>query len=95
MKMRPTLYLILLSLALLAAGFPVLAQSGPFDLSWWTIDGGGGTSSGGDYALSGTIGQADASTLSGGDYTLAGGFWTPSRGGAMHRVYLPLVMRAP
>jgi hypothetical protein len=39
------------------------------------VDGGGGISSGGDYAISGTIGQPDAGTLSGGDYTLQGGFW--------------------
>ena len=45
-------------------------------ISWWTVDGGGGTSSGGAYTLSGTIGQADASTpMSGGAYTLTGGFW--------------------
>jgi hypothetical protein len=38
--------------------------------------GGGGTSSGGAYTLSGTIGQADASSpMSGGAYTLTGGFW--------------------
>ena len=30
---------------------------------------------GGVYAVSGTIGQADAGTMSGGNYTLQGGFW--------------------
>ena len=44
--------------------------------SWSTIDGGGGVSSGGDYTLSGTIGQPDAGTMSGGAYLLAGGFWS-------------------
>jgi hypothetical protein len=29
-------------------------------LDWFTIDGGGGTSTGGVYAVSGTIGQPDA-----------------------------------
>ena len=29
-------------------------------LSWWTAGGGGGTSQGGDYVLSGTIGQPEA-----------------------------------
>lgn len=47
-----------------------------YDLSWSTIDGGGGTSSGGDFVLSGTIGQPDAGTMAGGDYVLAGGFWS-------------------
>ena len=31
-----------------------------------TIDGGGGTSTGGDYALTGTIGQPDAGEMAGG-----------------------------
>src|SRR5688572_32852239 len=46
-----------------------------FSIDWYTIDGGGGTSSGGAYTLSGTIGQPDAGTLAGGSYLLAGGFW--------------------
>jgi hypothetical protein len=54
------------------------AQSGgPYDLSWYTIDGGGGTSSGGSYTLSGTIGQPDAGgPMVGGSYSLTGGFWS-------------------
>lgn len=61
---------------------PVVAQelnNGDFDLSWHTIDGGGGTSTGGDFEVSGTIGQPDAGAMTGGDpgreFTLAGGFW--------------------
>lgn len=46
-----------------------------YSIDWFTIDGGGGTSSGGPYTLSGTIGQPDAGRLSGGTYTLEGGFW--------------------
>ena len=49
--------------------------SGGFELSWFTVDGGGGTSTGGDFVLRGTIGQPDAGDLSGGDFTLRGGFW--------------------
>jgi hypothetical protein len=52
--------------------------SGGFELSWSTVDGGGGTSSGGDFVLRGTIGQPDAGDLSGGDFTLRGGFWQPA-----------------
>jgi hypothetical protein len=53
------------------------AQSGgPYDLSWFTIDAGGGTSTGGPYSLSGTVGQPDAgSPMTGGQYSLIGGFW--------------------
>ena len=57
------------------AGFAAYL-GGDFDLSWYTIDGGGGgESTGGDFALAGTIGQPDAGTMSGGDFELAGGFW--------------------
>ena len=53
----------------------VLAQ---YSIDWHTIDGGGGTSTGGVYSVSGTIGQPDASTtpMTGGDYSLMGGFWS-------------------
>jgi len=60
------------SLVLLAT-MNLLAQS--YSIDWFTMDGGGGVSSGGSYTLSGTIGQPDAGTLSGGNYTLEGGFW--------------------
>ncbi len=53
-------------------------SGGGFDLTWTTIDGGGGVSTGGGFELAGTIGQADAtaaSALTGGDYALTGGFW--------------------
>lgn len=46
-----------------------------FAIDWFTLDGGGGASSGGAYTLAGTIGQPDAATSSGGSYTLQGGFW--------------------
>ena len=56
----------------------VLAGSnanGEYELSWYTIDGGGGRRSGGPYTLTGTIGQPDAAWSSGGKYELLGGFW--------------------
>jgi hypothetical protein len=46
-----------------------------YSINWYTVDGGGGTSTGGVYSVSGTIGQPDAGTMSGGPYTLQGGFW--------------------
>lgn len=53
-----------------------LPSSAQFALDWWTIDGGAGTSTGGVYSVSGTIGQPDAGpALSGGQFTLNGGFW--------------------
>jgi hypothetical protein len=61
---------------LLAASL-FLCQAQSYTLDWWTIDGGGGTSTGGVYSVSGTIGQPDAGTMNGGNYTLVGGFWAP------------------
>lgn len=41
-----------------------------------TIDGGGGTSTGGVYSVRGTIGQPDAGgPLTNGQYSVTGGFW--------------------
>ena len=72
-------FLSITALALLVASVsaPIAnAQSGgAYDLSWNTMDDGGGTGSGGIYSVSGTTGQPDAGTLSGGIYLLAGGFW--------------------
>ena len=68
------------------------AQSGGgYDLTWNTIDGGGGTSTGGSYTLSGTIGQPDAGTSSGGTYTLNGGFWNDALNTL--RTFLPVILR--
>lgn len=45
-------------------------------MDWHTIDGGGGTSTGGVYAVSGTIGQPDAGgPMTNGQYSVTGGFW--------------------
>ena len=51
------------------------AVSGQFALDWSTVDGGGGSSTGGVYSVSGTIGQPDTGAMSGGNFTLQGGFW--------------------
>ena len=83
--------------ALLLLVSVVLAQGG-YNISWFTVDGGGGTSSGGAYMLSGIVGQPDAGVLSGGTYALVGGFWAgagpaPPPSPPPHAVYLPLVLR--
>ena len=62
-----------LSALLLASACTGSAQ---YAIDWFTIDGGGGQSSGGAYTLNGTIGQPDAGRSSGGSYTLHGGFWS-------------------
>ncbi len=55
--------------------FSRAALAGSFSVPWYTIDGGGGTSTGIVYSVSGTIGQPDAGTLSGSTFTIKGGFW--------------------
>jgi hypothetical protein len=49
---------------------------GQYSIDWFTIDGGGVTSTNGQYSLSGTIGQPDAGAMNGGNYSLTGGFWS-------------------
>ena len=51
-----------------------------FKIDWFTIDGGGGTSTGASYSLSGTIGQPDVGEMSGGNFAVTGGFWRLSAG---------------
>jgi hypothetical protein len=46
-----------------------------YSINWFTFDGGGGTSTGGVFTVTGTIGQPDAGTMSGGKYSIEGGFW--------------------
>ena len=63
---------LFLSLLIPPVGF---AQS--YSVDWYKISGGGGTSTGGTYSVSGTIGQHDASgAMSGGNYSVTGGFWS-------------------
>src|SRR5947208_804371 len=60
----------------LGLGFSIgTATAQTYSIDWFTIDGGGGTSSGGTYLVSGIIGQPDAGKMGGGNYTLDGGFW--------------------
>jgi hypothetical protein len=85
---------ILFGVLFLVASVALAQLGGPYDLSWNTVDGGGGTASGGPYRLTGTAGQIDPGVLAGGPYTLAGAFW---KGGVLvdfSRAYLPLVLRS-
>lgn len=70
MKMRTVLIAIVWSGAL-------CVSAEDFSIDWYTVDGGGGTSTGSVFSVSGTIGQPDASTttMTGGAYSLTGGFW--------------------
>jgi hypothetical protein len=73
--MKTKLHFSLVFAFLLAGSAAALAQN--YAIDWFTIDGGGGTSTGGVYSISGTIGQPDAGpTMSGDNYSVDGGFWS-------------------
>lgn len=77
--MKPDLIRTLAGALLLAAVGTLSAQD--YTIDWYTIDSGGvmeSTDAGGQWQLSGTIGQWDASEANeatGGDWKLTGGFW--------------------
>lgn len=80
--MRKYIAIILLGTVLsgpVSAGQP---SGGDFVLVKSTLDGGGGTSSGGDFIVTGTIGQPDASAYAstGAQYVMVGGFWAQITG---------------
>lgn len=70
-----------------------LAQSGSLALLRWRIAGGGVASRGGEFTLTGTIGQPDAGRTEGGGYALSGGFWGGSlvqRARPIRQLHLPM-----
>ena len=83
----PLFILVGAAITILTSG-PILAQS--YEVAWWKVAGGGGSSTANKYTLSGTIAQAEAGSLTGGNYTLLGGFW----GITMQQyIHLPLILR--
>ncbi len=64
--------LALLTLLLLTAQ----SASAQYSIDWSKISGGGGTSTGGVFSVSGTIGQPDAGgPMTNGQFSVTGGFW--------------------
>ena len=98
-----TTFALVVAVSFLTSVSRMAAQS--YAIDWFTIGGGGGTSTGGVFAVSGTIGQPDANSqpMTNGTFSLTGGFWsilavqTPGgpllsveRQGADVRVFWPL-----
>jgi hypothetical protein len=53
------------------------ARGQSYTIDWYKIAGGGGTSTGGTYQVSGTLGQPDAGgAMTGGGFSVTGGFWS-------------------
>jgi hypothetical protein len=65
-----------LCLIILHSAFCLRTLGQDYSVDWYKVAGGGGTSSGGNYSISGTIGQPDASApMSGGNFSVTGGYW--------------------
>ena len=61
---------------LLCLLIPALSQAQSYSIDSYKV-GGGGSSSNGQYSLSGAIGQQDAGgAMAGGNYSVTGGFWS-------------------
>jgi hypothetical protein len=84
MKTSDGLRVCLFMAGLLLAGPQIQAQS--YTVPWYKIGGGGGSSSNGQFSLTGAIGQPEAgsatgqtnagTSLSGGNFSLIAGFWS-------------------
>jgi hypothetical protein len=73
--MKPMTCKIILALALLFCAAQLRAQT--YSVDWFKVAGGGGTSTGGVYTVTGTFGQQDAGgPMQGGGYSVEGGFWS-------------------
>jgi len=85
--------MVILALLMLSLPHAHAQSGGGYDLTWNTIDCGGGSCEGGGYTLVGTLGQPDASTaMSGSGYILVGGFWGGAA--AQYKIYVPLVLKS-
>ena len=74
--MKIFLKLTVFCICILHSVFCLRVQGQSYSVDWYKVAGGGGTSTGGTYQVSGTIGQPDASgAMSGGNYSVTGGFW--------------------
>jgi hypothetical protein len=71
-----------LAIAIMGAAlvFPRALHAQIYSINWYTIGGGGGSSSGTNggtsYTVTGTIGQPATASMSGGAYAITGGFWS-------------------
>ena len=73
---RPSDWFFVLAVFLTIGWVASPASAQPYTIDWYTIDGGGGSMSGGGYTLSGTVGQPDAGgPMAGAGFTLSGGYW--------------------
>ena len=92
-------YIYLISVIFVMLAPVAHAQSGgDYELTWATVDGGGGAMTGGAYSLVSSIAQPEpGATQNGGDYSLNGGVVDAGTSGgtvpAGQRIFLPLIQR--
>jgi hypothetical protein len=68
---------LLLCFIILHSSFCLRAWGQSYSIDWYKVSGGGGTSTGATYQVTGTIGQPEAGgAMSGGQYSVTGGFWS-------------------
>jgi hypothetical protein len=88
---------VISNLVLCGLIWPLCAYAqGGYNLRWFTVNGGGDRSSGGNYTLHSSTGQPGTAALTGGAYRLAGGFWagwSPAPISKSTQTYLPLILR--
>lgn len=68
---------------------PAITSAQTYQIDWYVIGSGGGTSQSSSYQLSGTIGQPIVGTSSSANYTINAGFWVggaPAGGGCSYIV---------
>lgn len=59
-----------------ADGIAAASARQGFDMSWWSVDGGGDHSTGGDFALTAAIGQPESGATGTCSQALDGGLWS-------------------
>jgi hypothetical protein len=96
-KSRLIISLSIFLVLLLWGSLFAFAQNGnEFDLSWHVIAGGGGTSNGNIYTVTGTSGQAIVGYSSSENYVVGSGFWgtnSPIAIESDYFVFLPSIIR--
>ena len=63
-------------IAVLLLALLALRTEADFSIPWYSVDGGGGTSTNRQFTITGTIGQPDVGAMGGGQFTIDGGFWS-------------------
>lgn len=66
-----------MSLILAVSLVTAVQHGGGYDIAWYAIESGGGTSSGDAFVLEGTIAQPTAGVAVAEEFTMEGGFWIP------------------